>query len=155
MDNVRQKNWFSITAYVMISLSVMSLILLFAETFFPNQSASLVPSQGDRISRWLFKSSRWQNPANAGAAGIAAQEKLFMLIDQKQTVGKAELVYRGLVGDTEFQIDVIIPELDPQVSYPYRLKISQAKKSFRLASRNYQLLAAKQGALQLRRMKPQ
>jgi hypothetical protein len=61
--------------------------------------------------------------------GVAPQEKLFMLMNQKQSAGKAELIYRGLVGHSEFQIDVIVPELDPQASYPYRIKISQAKKS--------------------------
>ena len=155
MDNVRQRSWFSITAYVMISLSVLSLILFFAETFFPNQSTSLVPRQGDRISRWLFDSSRWQNPQNTYVGGVAPQEKLFMLINQKQSAGKAELVYRGLLGHSEFQIDVIVPELDPQASYPYRFAISQAKKSFRLAGRNYRLISAKKGALQLRVINPQ
>jgi hypothetical protein len=155
MGNVRQKSWFSITAYVLISLSVLSLILFFAETFFPNQSSSLVPRQGDRISRWLFNSSRWQNPQNTDTAEVKRQEKLFMLINQKQSAGKAELIYRGLVGQSEFQIDVIIPELDPHVSYAHRFNISQAKKSFRLAGRNYQLIAAKSAALHLRQIKPQ
>ena len=155
MGNVRQRSWFSITAYVMISLSVLSLILFFAETFFPNPSTSLIPRRGDRISRWLLDSSRWQNPQNTTVDGVAPQEKLFILINQKQSAGKAELIYRGLVGQSEFQIDVIVPELDPQASYPYRFKISQAKKSFRLASRTYRLISAKKGAIQLRAIIPQ
>jgi hypothetical protein len=59
------------------------------------------------------------------------------------------------VGRSEFQIDVIILELDPQVSYPHRIKISQANKSLRLANRNYQLIAAKKGALHLKLIDPQ
>ena len=148
MDNVRQKSWFLITAYVVASVSVLSLILLFAETYFPSQSSNLVPLQGDRISRW-------QNPQNASADKTARQDKLSLLINQKQSTGKAEIIYRGLVGHSEFQIDVIILELDPQVSYPYRFKISQAQKSFRLARRNYQLIAAKSAALHLRQINPQ
>jgi len=58
------------------------------------------------------------------------------------------------VGQSEFQVDVIILELDPQVSYPYRFKISQAGKSFRLGNRNYQLIAAKKGALRLKLITP-
>ena len=150
MDNTRRKNWFSITAYVVSSFGVMALLLFFAETYFPSQSSNLFPLQGDRISRWLFNSPRWQNSQKADAAKAAGQEKLFLLINQKQSVGKTELIYRGLVGRSEFRIDVIILELDPKVSYPYRLKISQAKKSFRLANHNYQLIAAKKGALRLR-----
>ena len=155
MDNVRQKSWFLITAYVVASVSVLSLILFFAETYFSSQSSNLVPLQGDRISRWLFNSSRWQNSQNAGADKTARQDKLSLLINQKHSTGKAEIIYRGLVGHSEFQIDVIILELDPQVSYPYRFKISQAQKSFRLASCNYQLIAAKSAALHLRQINPQ
>jgi hypothetical protein len=155
MGNVRQKSWFSITVYVVTALSVMSLILFFAETYFPSQSPNLMPLQGDRLSRWLFSSSRRQNSRNADAAETAQPKKLFLLINQKQSTGKSELIYRGLVGQSEFRIDVIVLELDPQVSYPHRIKISQAKKSFRLANRNYQLIAAKKGALHLKLINPQ
>ena len=136
-------------------MGVLSLILFFAETYFPSQSSNLFPPQSDRLSRRLFNSPPRQNSQQADAAKIGQPEKLFLLINQKQSAGKTELIYRGLVGQSEFQIDVIIPELDPQVSYPYRFKISQAKKSFRLANSSYQLIAAKKGALRLRRINPQ
>jgi hypothetical protein len=59
-----------------------------------------------------------QNSRKPDAAKIGQQEKLFLLINQKQSAGKTEIIYRGLVGQSEFQIDAIILELDPQVSYP-------------------------------------
>jgi hypothetical protein len=155
MDNVRQKNWLSITAYVLTSVGVLSLILFFAETYFPSRSADLMPQQVNRLSRWIFRSTPPQNSRQTDATKIAQQKRLFLQLNQKQSAGKSELIYRGLVGPSEFQIDVIILELDPQVSYPYRIKISQAKKSFRLANRNYQLIAAKKGALHLRLINPQ
>ena len=80
-------------------------------------------------------------------------EKLFFQTDRKKSAGKAELIYRGLVGQSEFQIDVIILELDPLVSYPYRIKVSEAKKSFRLANQQYMLISATEGALQLKKIK--
>jgi hypothetical protein len=55
----------------------------------------------------------------------------------------------ALTRASEFRIDVIIPEFDPQVSYPYRFKISEAKKSLRLANRNYRLISAGSAALKL------
>ena len=154
MDNVRQKNWYTAAAYVVSSIGVLSLLLFFAETYFPSQSTNLFPLQSDRISRWLFKSPRWQNSQETDAAKTEQQTKLFFLINQKQSIGKTALIYRGLVGQSEFQIDVIILELDPQVSYPYRFKIVQAKKSFRMANRNYQLITAKKGALRLKLIPP-
>jgi len=155
MDKIRQKNWFAITAYVVSSFGVLSLILIFAETYFPSQSSDLFPRQGDRLSRLIFNSSPRQNSQQADAAKIAPPEKLFLQLNHKHSAGKSELIYRGLVGRSEFQIDVIIPELDPHVAYPYRIKISQANKSFRLANRTYQLISAKKGALWLKLINPQ
>jgi len=146
MGDIRQKNWFSITVFVVSSLSVLTLILFIANTYFPSQSSDLVPRRPDRITRWLFNSESQQT----ATVHDARQDKLFFRLNQKQSAGKSVLIYRGLVGQSEFQIDVIIPELDPLVSYPYRLKISEAKKSFRLANRTYQLIAAKKAALQLK-----
>jgi hypothetical protein len=155
MDNARQKSWFSITAYVVVSLSVLTLLFIFAETYFPSRSSNLIPRQSDRISRRLFNDSRWQQSIKADALNNSQQGKLFLLVNQKQSVGKTELIYRGLVGRSEFQIDVIILELDPQVSYPYRFKISQARKSMRLGNRSYQLIAANKGALHIKLINPQ
>lgn len=76
-----------------------------------------------------------------------------MLLNKKISAGKAVLVYRGLVGQSKFQIDVIVPEFDPQVSYPYRFSISDAKKSFRILNRNFKLISAKKGALQIKQIK--
>ena len=154
MDKISQKDWFSITAYVVSSISVLAILLFFAETYFPNQSTDLIPRRPDRITRWIFKSPPWQSSHRPdGVKNIAQQEKLFFRINEKMLAGKTELIYRGLVGQAEFQMDVIILELDPQVSYPYRFKISEAKKSFRLANRNYKLISAKKAALQLKQIK--
>jgi hypothetical protein len=154
MDKISQKNWFSITAYVVSSISVLAIILFFAETYFPSQSTDLIPRRPDRITRWIFNSPPWQTSRRPeGVKNIAQQEKLFFRINEKMLAGKTELIYRGLVGQAEFQMDVIILELDPQVSYPYQFKISEAKKSFRLANRNYKLISAKKAALQLKQIK--
>ena len=154
MDKIRQKSWFSITAYVMGSIGILAILLFFAETYFPNQSTDLIPGRPDRITRWIFNAPPWQTSWRPdGVKKIAQQEKLFFRINEKMVAGKTELIYRGLVGQAEFQIDVIILELDPQVSYPYRFKISEAKKSFRLANRNYKLISAQKTALQLKQIK--
>jgi hypothetical protein len=154
MDKIRQKSWFSITAYMVISIGVLAILLFFAETYFPNQSADLIPRRPDPITRWIFKAAPWQTSWRPdGVKNIAQPEKLFFRINEKMVAGKTELIYRGLVGQAEFQIDVIILELDPQVSYPYRFKISEAKKLFRLANRNYKLISAQKAALQLKQIK--
>ena len=155
MDKIRQHNWLSITAYVLSSLGILAILLFFAETYFPSQSNNLFPHQSDRISRWLFNSPRWQNWLKIESDQTLPQNNLFLKINQKQLSGKSELIYRGLKGRSQFRIDLIIPELDPYVSYPYEFKISEAEKSFRLANRYYRLVYAKEGALRLELVNPQ
>jgi len=154
MDKIRRKKWYSFTAYVLAFMGVWTLLLYLAETYFPNQSPTQYSNRGDRTSVRPSQSPGRQNLLQADSAKIAGQEKLFLLLDRKHSTGKSEFIYRGLVGQSEFRIDVIVPELDPLAAYPYRIKISEAKKSFRLANRNYQLIAARKGALHLRIINP-
>jgi len=143
MDNIRQKNWFSIAVYLVIASCIPLFFFIFAKTF-----SSYQPSHRN-LGRTPQTSLRQQDTSSIGAQ----QKKVFMLLNKKISAGKAELVYRGLVGQSRFQIDVIVPEFDPQVSYPYRFSISDAKKSFRILNRNFKLISAKKGALQIKQIR--
>ena len=151
MDKFRQKSWFSITTYVLSSLSILGLLLLIAETYFPNNSRDLIPRYRDYASRWFINPNR-QQLQNSVSASVEQADKLVLLINKKVSVGKSELIYRGLAGRSEFRIDVIIPELDPQFAYSHQIKIADAKNSFRLANRTYRLIYAKKAALQLKQI---
>jgi len=140
---------------VVVFLGVWALGLYWAETFFPNQPSNLIPNQSDRISGRRSSPPSRQNLQKSDGAANAAQERLYLRLNQRHSDGKSELIYRGLVGQSAFRIDVIILELDPLAAYPYRIKISEAKKTFRLANRNYQLIDAKKGAINLRIINPQ
>jgi hypothetical protein len=155
MDNIRQKSWFSIAAYLVSSLSILMILLYFAETYFPNSPSSITPRSPDAAmdKRRLFSPAHGQYSRKAAASGTSQQEILIIPLNRKRSAGQTELVYRGLVGRSEFRIDVIIPALDPQVSYPHRIKISEAKESFRLTNRNYKLLSANKTALRLKQIK--
>ena len=80
-----------------------------------------------------------------------ADQDCFVAVYNVDTRGHVNLIYPSHPQD-EFRIDVTIPELDPQVSYRYRFKVSDAKKVFRLANRNYRLISAKKTALKLKRI---
>jgi hypothetical protein len=154
MGSIKHKSWFPITAYLVSSLSVLILFLFLAETYFPNQSPHLIPRQSDRSSTWNFgRAPRQADQQGEMATRITNQQKIFMKIGQKLVAGNTELIYRGLVGRSEFQIDVVVPELDPQTSYSYRLKISEARKSFRLANRHFKLISARKEAIRLAQIK--
>ncbi len=60
-------------------------------------------------------------------------------LDQRQSIGKVNLIYRGLGGKAVFLIDVIIPDLDPERPYKYRLDVDTAERGFRVAGYNFKL----------------
>jgi len=143
MDNIREKNWFSAAIYLVIASGIPLFFFIFAKTF-----SSYQPSRGN-LGRTPQTSLRQQDTFSLDAK----QKKVFMRLNKKISAGKAELVYRGLVGPSKFQIDVIVPEFDPHVSYPYQFSISDAKKSFRIVNRNFKLISAKKGALRIKQIK--
>ncbi len=148
MGSIRQKSWFPITAYLMSALGVLLVLFIWAETYFPSPSPHLIPNQSAQSSRWNFgRAPRQSIQQDTTTTVITNQNKILMRLNQKLLAGNTELIYRGLVGKSEFRIDVIVPDLDPQTSYHYRFKISEAKKSFRLANRNFKLISAKKGTL--------
>jgi hypothetical protein len=76
---------------------------------------------------------------NENRSTEAADGRYVLHLDQSQTIGKVNLVYRGLEGNSICLIDVIIPDLDPERPYKYRLDIETAEKGFRMAGYNFKL----------------
>ena len=78
-----------------------------------------------------------------------------ILIDRDAEIGKSKIYYRGLDGNSNFKVDVVILELDPNAFYRYRIPIEDAKKGFRLVGQNFKLISARKSAIQLWRLKKQ
>ncbi|MDZ7598340.1 MAG: hypothetical protein U5J82_08645 [Desulfobacterales bacterium] len=71
--------------------------------------------------------------------------------DRVVTVNGCRLVYRGLQPPRHFRVDVTILALDPQSVYPHRIDKTAARRGFRLAGKNYRLVAARGSRLLLER----
>jgi len=67
-----------------------------------------------------------------------------------QSVARARFIYRGIEGKT-IRVDVIIPALDPESVYHYRLDIDQAYAGFRIGGARFKLIKASRTALRLKR----
>ena len=92
---------------------------------------------------------------SAGGARKTAgvDEDLLMLpLAESRRVGRMELIYRGLLNGGRFRLDVVIPELDPHRAYPRDVSIPEAKDGFSLSGERFQLLAANDGFLHLKKL---
>jgi len=67
-----------------------------------------------------------------------------------QSVARGRFIYRGVEGKT-LCVDVIIPALDPESVYHYRLDVDQAYAGFRMGGVRFKLIKASRTALRLKR----
>ena len=108
-----------------------------------------VSSGGEQTSVNGIDAVRQRVTAGANRSPAAVPERVILKLDQATRIGKADITYRGLESGSKFRIDVVIPEFDPQVFYPYRLFVGETKKGFRLASRKYRLISAHKAYIHL------
>jgi len=88
-------------------------------------------------------------------ASEAVQGRYVLHLNQSRSIGKVNFVYRGLAGNAVCRIDVIIPDLDPERPYKYRLDIGTAEKGFRMAGHNFKLETAGKNYIRLVKTAPQ
>ncbi|BBO67341.1 hypothetical protein DSCA_12710 [Desulfosarcina alkanivorans] len=65
--------------------------------------------------------------------------------------GNARIVYRGSHSGT-LHMDLFILELDPHYGYPHQIEERQARKGFRLGDDDFQVTAASDGKISLKRL---
>ena len=70
-------------------------------------------------------------------------------IDETQTVGDVDVVFKGLSRDSRFKLAVANPELDPNSFYARDYSISEAKEGIRIGSQKVKLLTARGNLLHL------
>ena len=70
---------------------------------------------------------------------------------QKRQIGNIILSYRGIEKST-LLIDVVILELDPEMTYPHKIPTSKKKQQIRLGGQPIKIVSAGKSSLHLRRV---
>lgn len=87
-------------------------------------------------------------------ASEAAKGEYIFRLNEIQSAGNVDIIYRGLIADSKFLIDVIIPQLDPQRPYKHALDINAARHGFRMAGSEFKLDSVGENYIRLIRKKP-
>jgi len=119
----------SLFGFVLFGFLIFLGFYHFSQRFASRYSIHNLPGSTDRVNA----------VSKANRSAEAANGRYVLYLDQNRTIGKVNLIYRGLAGDAICLIDVIIPDLDPERPYQYRLDIETAEKGFRMAGRNFKL----------------
>lgn len=83
----------------------------------------------------------------------ADETNIVLALGQVRVVGKIKLIYRGREGD-RINVDVIIPELDPEMAFHHSIVEDDARKGLLLGGQNFKLVSARTSTLHLYRPKP-
>jgi hypothetical protein len=84
--------------------------------------------------------------------GRSDDKTVILPLGQVISVGKIKMIYRGLEGD-RINVDVIIPELDPETAYHHSLHESEAKRGLKFGGQDFELISAGDTKLRLNRIK--
>lgn len=156
MNKTRPRNWLDKLFYTSICLVFLGALYFVVEAFFPKTSPELIP-RDDALSAKFMSNPQWgntyQRDVRERALSGPVKEKVLLSLNQEKKFEKSKIVYRGLEGSLAFKIDVVIPELDPNAYYRYRIHIEDAKKGFRLGGQNFKLISARKSAVQIWHLK--
>jgi hypothetical protein len=155
MKKTEPHNWSYVFFYAMICIASLGLIVLVAELFFASPPPQLLPRRDALSARFSSTSSEGtrMQKTPAGAPSTPTKVKIRLALNHEKAFGKSQIIYRGLDGDSKFKIDVVIPELDPNAFYGYRLSIDKARQGFRLAGQNFKLISARKSAIRIWHLK--
>ncbi len=81
-------------------------------------------------------------PKTEDADPLRSIDKYILELDQAQTIGNRIFLYQGRQVD-HIVLNVIIPEIDRQYSYPFRISIPEAKNGVEVAGIRFQLIAVR------------
>jgi hypothetical protein len=88
--------------------------------------------------------------AVVGPRSMQAQQRLESAVSSYEN--KIKIIYRGLEDD-RINVDVIIPELDPETAYHHSVHASEAQRGLTLGGQDFELISAGETKLRLNRIK--
>ena len=145
MKDPHDKRW-SIGMVVLTIVGSMALLGYLSIKFLPSAADRSSPAnpQSGAVQSASYRTA----PANwVDDTGISSdrpvKREVILHRDIDARIGKCIVTYRGLAPGSNIKIDVVILELDPDVSYSRVIDIERAKNGFQLGEENYQLISAR------------
>ncbi|MGB7921367.1 MAG: hypothetical protein WCF40_15055 [Desulfobacterales bacterium] len=138
MEENRNRRWLIIGFFLLIGLLFVGFIYM----------AVVGPRSIQSQQRLERAVSSYENKMKARSDEKTVILSLGLVI----SVGKIKMIYRGLEGD-RINVDVIIPELDPETAYHHSIHESEAKRGLKLGGQDFELISASETNLRLNRVK--
>lgn len=137
MEELHKRRWVIVLFFLLIGALLIAFIY----------AASVGPRNP------YYRSGDSRGGMRAGEAGSRTlpAESVQLYKDRVQDLGKIRLIYHGMQ-DGIVSIGVIIPALDPDVSYNHEIPIQEAKEELRVGDMRFRVTSAGSGKLRLERI---
>lgn len=113
--------------------------------FLPGASNEILPLMNDKLTAkimtpyWADKRFNKVDPK---------KEKISLSKGDAKIIDNIKIVYRGSASRSQFRLDVFVLDFDSEMPFYHTLDIRQAKKGFRLAGKDFQLISARKHRIQ-------
>lgn len=144
MEDSGQKRW--PVAWVVIAIvGSMSLLGYLSIRFMPSaaDTAALSNPRGYPTQQASYSTATPDWVDDTGTLATPVKMEHILHRDIETRIGKAIVTYRGFDGSAKIKLDVVILELDPDVTYSRIIQVDRAKGGFRLGEESFELISAR------------
>jgi hypothetical protein len=143
-DAPHKKKLLSMVTVIVAIIGSMALLGYLSIRFLPSSGTSAYTGtsrgSGPQSVANQNRSGGWID--DTGAPGTRPVRTKYVLHkDMHKQIGRSIVTYRGKADGAKIKLDVIVLDLDPQVTYSRTLDIAQAKKSFRVGDERFELIS--------------
>ena len=112
----------------------------------PDVSNEILPRRTDKLTAKIM-TPYW---ADKRFDKVALNKRKIMLSKNgSEIIDDIKITYRGIANRSQFFMDVIVLNFDRETSFVHTIKVARAKKGFRLAGKDFQLISARKHRIQL------
>ena len=114
--------------------------------FFPSVSNEVLPRIPNKITSkimtpyWADKRFDRRHPH---------KDKIMLSKGDARIIDDIKIIYRGSSNRSQFQLDVFVLDFDREMPFAHTIDVNQAKKGFRLAGKDFQLISAREHRVHL------
>jgi hypothetical protein len=143
-DASHKKKLLSMLTVIVTIIGSMALLGYLSIRFLPSSgTAAYTATAQDSGSQSVANRNRsgdWID--DTGAPGLPpVRTKYILHKDVHKQIGRSIMTYRGKADGAKIKLDVIVLDLDPQVTYSRTLDIVRAKKSFHVGDERFELIS--------------
>ena len=151
-DEPQKSNMLSLITVVVSIVGSMALLGYLSIRFLPSDGTALSADNSQTYQTAAIAKNKakqdWADDTGALVHPLPVKTKYILHKDIQKQIGRSLVTYRGKVDGVRFKLDVVILELDPNVTYKNTIDILQAKQTFRAGDERFELISA--GSLRLR-----